>query len=49
VRFFLTEDSQNLEGALIPGIDYDRLRQEIRMEEVLELIGIKAVQRNSAQ
>ena len=33
----------------MPGIDYDRLRREIRMEEVLELIGFEPVQRTGAQ
>ena len=32
----------------MPGIDDDRLRREIRMEEVLELIGFEPVQRTGA-
>ena len=32
----------------MPGIDYGRLRREIRMEEVLELIGFQPVQRTGA-
>lgn len=33
----------------MPGIDFDRLRREITMEEVLNLFGFEPVQRTGAQ
>ena len=33
----------------MPGIDYDRLRREITMEEVLKLVGFEPLRRKSDQ
>jgi DNA primase len=45
VRF----DELTTEGKTVPGIDYDRVRTEITMEHVLDLLGFQSSNRSGVQ
>jgi DNA primase len=42
-------DELTTEGATVPGVDFDRVRTEITMEQVLNLLGFQPSKRSGAQ